>query len=134
MSEQENLWTPVMEFARVSLEHTDLDSDERDYKLAFAEQAHIARNQLLAHDPVWFETLRKCLGRAGLVNQYTTMGLAQVAKDHPHQLEEIFLQIWADEASPASLDQFVDDLRALNPTKLSAALSVNLIVSHPRGG
>lgn len=115
-----------MEFARVSLEHTDLDSDERDYKLAFAEQAHIARNQLLAHDPVWFETLRKCLGRAGLVNQYTTMGLAQVAKDHPHQLEEIFLQIWADEASPASLDQFVDDLRALNPTKLSAGGTVGL--------
>jgi len=113
-------WKTVTQFSRNFLGQVDLNDEERDYKLEFARGAKVARQQLIDGQQQWFETLRREIAKTNLVNQYFVMALIKAFNEKPDELSSAVLDFWQDPVSPSKLDKLEQDLRALNPARLSA--------------
>lgn len=113
-------WNEILRYSRLFLDHVDLYSEERNYKLEFAKGAKVARQQLMNGQQQWFETLRREISKTNLVNQYFMMALIRASTEKPDALRTAVLEFWADPVSPAKLDKLEKNLRTLNPERLSA--------------
>lgn len=131
-------WSEFGRWAGVVADRTDLDALEHDYKRKVALKLASSREQYLAGDDAWSQTLVGALQGTNLIHWMTVSQIKKAATSSRSEFRRAVGVLWRDDvADPPALDEFEACLKAafpaVSPGNVTALASLLLMGRDPEG-
>ncbi len=109
-------WSQFLTWAKRLVAEVDLDTEERNYKLAMASRLHEATEAARANDPSWLTLLRKALQGSNLLPWQFVDALLKAAEADPSRLRTAILALVEADDPVSQLDAFAEGVHAIHQT------------------
>lgn len=127
-------WQDLGRWSKKVLRDTDLEGQERDYKLTVAHRLDQARIRLLSGDDGSVSEVQRALSSSNLLGRYFLIDLGNKVRDAPELMANAFRAVWIRDPRVGSLNTLGEVLRGAPHDKVStgnlAALGSLLLMAR----
>lgn len=131
-SYQQSPWDRFISWAAKLDAAVDLDSEERDYKVAMAAKLEAARQEMLTGIPGWVDSLKSALNSTNLLSSYFKVDFFKTLIAHADAVRAVLTRFWATEPDPLLLTSLHDELKAFAPITPGNATSLGSVLLMAR--